>query len=122
MKGYSPKLPLTLDPRDGYRLNRTLQEVIKQNLKMLVLTNPGERVMVPDFGVGITSYLFENFNNVTYSNIEADIREQAGKYLPVVAIQRVLFDNSSEDNITLSVAIVYSIPALNVKDLLEFTI
>ena len=78
--------------------------------------------MVPDVGVGITSYRLENFNNVTYSNIEADIREQAGKYLPVVAIQRVLFDNSNEDNNTLSVAIVYSIPALNVKDLLEFTI
>jgi phage baseplate assembly protein W len=96
--------------------------LIRQNLKMLILTNPGERVMIPDFGVGINSYLFENFNNTIYTQIEADIKEQARKYLPVVNIDNVLFDSSDEDNNTLGLSIVYSIPALNVRDLLEFTI
>ena len=43
------------------------------------------------------------------------------KYLPVVKLV-ISFDNSSPDTNTLQVFLEYSIPALNVKDLLEFTI
>ena len=58
--GYSPKLPLQYDSIDGYyKLNKTLHEVMKQNIKMVVLTSPGERMMQPDFGVGLRNYLFE---------------------------------------------------------------
>ena len=60
MQGYSPKLPLAYDStQDGnYALNKTLIDTIRQNLKMLLLTNPGERIMMPNFGVGIRTYLF----------------------------------------------------------------
>ena len=51
--GLAVKLPLFYDPVDGpYTLLKTMREVGAQNLKMLVLTNPGERIMNPDFGVG----------------------------------------------------------------------
>ena len=89
---------------------------------MLILTNPGERVMIPDFGVGIQRYLFDNFSESTYVEIENNIRSQVEKYLPVVTVGRLSFDNSSPDNNTLGISLQYSIPALNVKDLLEFTI
>ena len=58
--GYSLKLPLLHDSVDGYyKLNKTLSEVVRQNIKMIVLTTPGERMMNPDFGVGARNYLFE---------------------------------------------------------------
>ena len=60
MAGISPKLPLVTDPADGpYLLTKTVAEATKQNLKNLILTQPGERVMDPFFGVGIRSFLFE---------------------------------------------------------------
>ena len=59
MQGFSPKLPLSLDPRDGFLLTKSLPEVVAQNLRMLILTSPGERVMIPAFGVGLYNYLFE---------------------------------------------------------------
>ena len=61
MQGYSPKLPLVFDKtEDGpYGLNKTILETIKQNLKMLLLTNPGERIMNSDFGVGVRVFLFQ---------------------------------------------------------------
>jgi phage baseplate assembly protein W len=89
---------------------------------MLILTNPGERVMIPDFGVGITAYLFENFSNSVYIDIENAIKKQTAKYLPVVSIQKITFDDSEPDRNKLAIAIHYSIPAINIKDLLEFTI
>ena len=89
---------------------------------MLILTDPGERVMVPDFGVGIKSYLFENFSETTFTDIENNIKEQTAKYLPIVSITRLNFDNSVQDASTLQISLEYFIPALGLKDLLEFTI
>ena len=71
MAGISIKLPLSLDPDDGYKLNKTLKEVARQNLKMLVLTAPGERIMIPEFGVGIRNYLFENMSSDVFSMIRS---------------------------------------------------
>ena len=89
MAGFSPKLPLTLDPSDGYTLNKTIKEVAKQNLKMLVLTNPGERIMNPSFGVGIRKFLFEFNGAETYNRISSAIQQQASIYLPYIRIDNV---------------------------------
>jgi hypothetical protein len=52
-EGLSVALPLRIDPIDGaYGLNRTLTQVAAQNLRMVILTSPGERIMFPDFSWG----------------------------------------------------------------------
>jgi len=66
MAGISVKLPLSRDPESGYKLNKTLKQVARQNLKMLVLTAPGERIMIPEFGVGLRNYLFENITTEVF--------------------------------------------------------
>jgi phage baseplate assembly protein W len=45
-----------------------LVQTARQKLKNIVLTNPGERVMLPNFGVGIKRYLFSQNSNI--GNIE----------------------------------------------------
>ena len=61
MASLSVALPLQVDDSDGFVMNKSIGAVVKQNLKMLILTIPGERVMEPNFGAGIARYLFENF-------------------------------------------------------------
>ncbi len=82
----SPSLPLQLDESDGYRMNKTLVDAVRQNVKMLLLTIPGERVMDPDFGVGLKTFLFEFNDPSTYSSIRARIVQQVSKYLPFIEI------------------------------------
>lgn len=60
MAGLSPKLPVSRDSEDGYSLTKTYEEMVRQNLKNLLLTNPGERMMDPDFGVGMKRYLLSS--------------------------------------------------------------
>ena len=79
MSGKSPKLPLSKDYQDGYTLNKTFRDVARQNLKMMVLTSPGERIMIPDFGVGIRQYLFENATDEAFLTLRGRIFEQARK-------------------------------------------
>ena len=92
MRGYGAALPLNFNSTDGpYALLKDLKSIIFQNLKMIVLTSPGERIMDPNFGVGMRRFLFEQNNNDTHSRIKAKIKKQVSEYMSFVLIEDVIF-------------------------------
>ncbi len=127
MAGISVKLPLSVNDADGhYTLNKTFMEVTKQNFKNLILTIPGERIMNPDFGVGIAQYLFEQDVEETREMITAKIHEQVQIYMPHVIIQEISFSSVEQSreigSHVLSVAITYAVTPLNETDILDIKI
>tara|TARA_R110000824_G_scaffold363947_1_gene552286 strand:- start:4611 stop:4979 length:369 start_codon:yes stop_codon:yes gene_type:complete len=122
MAGLGPRLPLARDSGDGFRLLKSFERMVRQNLKMLILTVPGERVMEPLYGVGLKRYLFENATQDTYTEIDQRIRQQVNTYMPYVKIQNIKFGASDMDRNQLGIAIKFSIPRIGVTDLLRFTI
>ena len=125
-QGISPRVPLVYDKTDGpYRLNKTLKEAIKQNFKNIVLTSPGERVMIPDFGVGIYNLLFENVGPATFEEIASRVAEQADAYAPAVNLVSVIFTTSDEDPTMdfneVRVVITYNILPYDEEDQLIIT-
>jgi len=125
-EGLSPKLPLSLDPSDGYSLNKTYKEMVKQNMKMIILTAPGERIMDPLFGVGLRNYLFEQNHPSVYAEIEAKIHQQIKKYIGFVEVLDISFNtedpNSGIVQNTLYVKLTYRIKPLDSVDGLELYI
>jgi len=126
MQGIGLLLPLSIDSRHGvYSLITNYHDEIKQNFKNLVLTNPGERIMNPDFGAGIRRFLFENRADATHQ-IEKRLYEQVEKYMPYVVIENVFFDTTGSeagnvdliDRHTLSVQIIFSVPNMNFESTL----
>ena len=117
--GISPKLPLRRGGKSGFLMNTTYVEMVKQNLKNLVLTTPGERMMDIDFGVGLRTFLFESQSEVVYDEIAGRINKQVEKYMPFIQIQGVDFtfpeDEAANENF-LSVSITYEIVPLSVSD------
>lgn len=110
-KGISPALPLSLNDVDGpYRLNKDLPELIKQNLKMVLFTIPGEMMMNPNFGVGLSKYVFENLSDDLINQILGDIKEGVEKYLPYVGLENVIVLPPEEDLQRLNITIQYLIP------------
>ena len=103
---------------DGFALVKSLKQNIKQNLKMLLLTSPGERPMSPRFGVGMRRYLFEMQSDEVFAAIDSKIREQVSIYLPYVKIQRVQFDKSNIDKNQIKLKLVYSVPRVSLNDVL----
>ena len=98
-KGLTPKLPFALDEQDGLKLVKNFPDLIDQNLRNLLLTLPGERIMDPSFGVGLARYLFEQNDPIVYAEIQAKIQQQVQKYLPFVRIDNIQFtDPSISDN------------------------
>jgi phage baseplate assembly protein W len=122
MASYAVRLPLSQDSGDGYAMIKRIKLLVRQNLKMLILTNPGERVMEPDYGVGIRTFLFENFETDVFARIDNKIREQVAQYMPAVNIKKIQFSNSDPDTNTLSLFLEYSLPQIAGADLLEITI
>jgi phage baseplate assembly protein W len=128
MPGFSPTLPLSLDPKDGFSLTQTYQELARQNLKTLIMTNPGEKIMNPNFGVGIKKHLFNPKTGFTNANIEADIISQVKAYLPYINIKQIIFDNlkNSDTNQdifnSIAIRIIYSVDSLNITDELQVLI
>ena len=119
MPGISPKLPIRKSLRDGFALTQTYSEALKQNFKNLVLTSPGERIMDPNFGVGIRRYLFENYSDEVQLLIEERVISQTLLYMPYVSINRISFRDSGQRNEhKLSVAISYSIEEEGIEDVL----
>tara|TARA_Y100000310_G_C20409665_1_gene681315 strand:+ start:72 stop:461 length:390 start_codon:yes stop_codon:yes gene_type:complete len=95
MNGVSPKLPLHRSSIDGYGMNKSFHEVARQNFKMLILTSPGERVMEPEFGVGIRNFLFENMQDSTYMSIQNRIFDQVQKYMPFIIVRDISFSSQA---------------------------
>mgnify|MGYP003626965584 CR=1 FL=1 len=122
MSSLSVKLPITRNTADGFTMIRDFQTLVRQNFKMLILTAPGERVMEPEFGVGIRNFLFENFNNSVFVDIKSEIIRQTSIFLPIINILEVNFDTSNPDANILGIRILYSLPDVGITDLLEFTI
>jgi len=125
--GLSVKLPLTTSPTFGaYNLNTTFKELARQNLKMLILTVPGERIMDPSFGVGLKRYLFEFNGPETYSKISSKIHQQVKKYIPYIAITNLNFQSPENDPDqfphTLSLRISFNIVPLATEAALEIDV
>lgn len=118
----SPKLPMTKDSKYGFALNETYQESIAQNLKYLILTNPGERVMDPNFGVGIRNFLFEPSLGIFDSDIRERILEQTYKYIPFIKIENIIINDDEKNVYKKNVKISYFIIALGVSDTLDLSV
>ncbi len=122
MPAFSPKLPLERDQVYGYAMNEDLKDVVTQNLKMLLLTSSGERVMDPEFGAGIRGHLFR----MKVQGLETDIRgiiyQQVQKYMPYLEIPSIEFADIPENPHALIVVVKYIVPSLSLKDEIDINI
>ena len=126
MQGISVKLPLLYSNVDGpYALNKNIGEVVRQNFKNLLLTSPGERVMLPDFGCGLRRLLFSKITPALYSQISVIINEQVNKYMPFVNIEDIqLLNMDDNENLginEISVSVTYNIGSLDSQDTIRIS-
>jgi len=88
--------PLERDPSDGFfKATKTSLETARSNLRNLLLTVKGERLMQPRFGVHPRRMLFENrFDAEAY---KAELAMQVATYLPYISIKEIAITTSEED-------------------------
>ena len=126
LQGISVRLPLAYSKEDGpYGLNKDIGQVVRQNFKNLVLTSPGERIMVPDFGCGLRRLLFEPINGTVRQQVVTTINVQINKYMPFINVEKISFITSDENpNMGINevmVSIKYNLGSIDSSDTLEIS-
>ncbi len=122
--GLDARLPLYNDSVYGfYALNQTIKDNTKQKIKMLMLTSPGERVMLPNYGIGLRNYLFENKSEF---EIVEKIREQVKVYLEDITVVSLEVNRATDRTVaqighknSLAVIFTYLINGINLQDTLS---
>jgi len=108
------------------KMTDTLNQEIRADLLHLLLTRKGSRYYMPDFGTRLYEFLFEPFDNITFSSIESDIYESVNKYMPNLLINNIIIEPYKEDynvsmndlDVTESNSNLYRIPG---KATIEYT-
>ena len=127
MSGLAAALPLTISESEGvYTLLQTIKQVAAQNLKMVIFTNPGERIMDIGFGVGIKRFLFRQNAVQTHDVLINRVSEQVTKYLPYIKITDLQIDspisNANLPDNFMKLRLAYKINPYNQTDVLELSI
>jgi len=118
---YAPKFPLRKKDNGTFENEGDLKSLIKFHLTNLILTNPGEKISDPEYGVGLRKYLFESFSSGASANIRGAIEEGVETYLPYIELDMVTTEETPEQN-KLKINIHYTILDTTEKQLLELAL
>ena len=86
--------------------NYTTKDQTKSNLINFFLTNKGERIMNPDFGGDLRTFIFEQLPE--FDRLSSYINELLQIYFPQITVIN-LDINVDKDNYTVNVSLSYSI-------------
>lgn len=90
------KFPVRVDPVSGRVAMSEDEQDIKESIRIIIATAPGERLMRPDFGCGIHDLVFSAMSRVTVGLFESRVREAITKFEARVEI--VKLDISTRDS------------------------
>ena len=81
-----------------FAVNYTTLTQAKDNLKNLILTRKGERLMNPEFGCDVWRVLFEpSDGSLIETSIENSIVDAVSIWLPYLNIDTIIFDYDEND-------------------------
>lgn len=78
--------PVGTSPNGSFFSRTSNLNLIRAEIKQLLLTEPGERVMLPNYGIGLHRFAFEPLDEQTYEEISNEIYKGFLNYLPDVDI------------------------------------
>ncbi len=77
----------------------TTIKAVKNNIKMLLSTTKGERLMQPDLGLNLRKFLFEQYTDETRVTIENEIVDTFEFWLPFVEIRDLIISMDKTDSV-----------------------
>jgi uncharacterized protein len=104
--------PLQLDV-DNTLAMVAYEEDIYQAIWIILGTNPGERVMRPDFGAGLNTFVFEPVNTTTLALVEDRVRGALVDWEPRIDVQEVKVTTDAVERHKLIIEVLYRVRATN---------
>ena len=106
------------DGVEGYFKSTSITTAaVKNNIRMLMNTNKGERLMQPTLGLSLERFLFEQITSETETIIKDDIQQAFLYWLPFVTINKLTIIKGDNNENQLKVNIEFFIN--NVPNMLD---
>jgi phage baseplate assembly protein W len=87
--------PITKHPLGLFRTQKGIGQV-KSDLLVLLLTEPGERVMLPEFGTPLKKFLFEPSTSSLVDSVKETIANSIKMWEPRIAVSQIEVTNSAD--------------------------
>lgn len=88
---------------------------ISEAIRIILFTNQFERVMRPEFGCGVSKYVFDVVNATSIAKITSTIRSAITRFEPRVIVDEVKADGSRIDEGLLMINISYTVSSTNAR-------
>jgi phage baseplate assembly protein W len=98
---------------DGGLAEVAHEEDIRQAIRIILGTNPGERVMRPDFGAGLNTFIFEPLNTATMALVKTRVEESLVDWEPRIDVLEVRVDADRTEAGKLEIDIHYRVRSSN---------
>jgi len=95
--------------------------VVKQNIKNMFLTNPGERVIRRNkIGIPLGKIFFENNRDEALEILKSSLQDNMRRYFPSIKVDYVIEVNAdaNKDTNRISIEIKFTDTNINVSDIL----
>lgn len=118
--GIGWSFPVGFDPVVGDIALSKYARDVKEAIRIILHTAPGERMMRPDFGCGINQLVFEELSTTTLFAVEAAVRDALVTYEPRIDLLGVQVDPFEAQQGILLVTIDYRVRRTNQTDNLVY--
>ena len=119
--GRSISFPPRIGP-DGRVAWSTGAENIRESIRITLLTEGRERLMRPEFGGGLMSFLFEPNTVATRRLIQERISQSLGRWEPRISLESVAVEPHPSDERAAVATIEFKLIATGVSDQVNLTI
>ena len=97
------------DNQGYFSTTKTTMDAVKNDIKLLLMTQKGERLMQPFLGMNIRRFLFEQITDDTAIEIENDIVDTFQTWLPFVQLQDIDVNLKNQDRNQININITFNI-------------
>jgi phage baseplate assembly protein W len=98
---------------DGSLAVAVYEEDIRQAIRIILGTNPGERLMRPDFGAGLNSFVFEPLNTSTMALVKTRVEDSLINWEPRIDLEEVKVTAGAPERNRLLIDLTYRVRATN---------
>jgi phage baseplate assembly protein W len=95
---------------------------VRESIRIILLTNTGERVMLGDFGGSLGRFLFEPNTPATHRAIEQSITQALARWEPRITLASVDVDPADGDAQTAIATLRYSLVATRASEQLRLRV